>query len=350
MIERDSSLDALEAVQMTHRPRCRGFHNCLSTLKDTTMVLLAFVGLVVLVQVLGGADFEGGGGLPLVGMSWRKYQAQRLANNYMQYLINDEGQLEKKVDTKDKKKKKKKLQVPFTAPDGCEATVVILRHCEKGNIREHCSYAGYERAAYLATIFGDKKEDRWPLPSFIYALTPGKRHNKSKKNYREIEMVRPLASKANVTVNADFDVHADHQLIRDIFGKLRTGDICGKIAVVSWKHSEIPHLAHKLGCGPNQGCPSDYPSKSFDQAWTIKFVYQQLMHSEFKSGWLPDHALWEIYGSVQPEGFDPLSFSKKAGDYVPGGTPFGARWRNPMYEVPERMVFKYSKTNKQIGQ
>jgi hypothetical protein len=84
--------------------------------------------------------------------------------------------------------------------DGCEATVVILRHCEKGDIREHCDYMGYERSVYLATIFGDNQE-RWPAPSYIFAEGPGQRHNKKKMNFREIETVGPLSEKVGVLVD-----------------------------------------------------------------------------------------------------------------------------------------------------
>jgi hypothetical protein len=28
---------------------------------------------------------------------------------------------------------------------------------------------------------------------------------------------------------------------------------------------------------------------------------------------------WNVFGSVQPEHFDPLAFSKSVGDYPPGG-------------------------------
>jgi hypothetical protein len=76
-------------------------------------------------------------------------------------------------------------EVRGDAPEGCEATVVIIRHCEKGSIREHCSYPGFERSVYLATLFGDDGE-RWPAPSQIFALSPG-RHKKM--NFREMELV-----------------------------------------------------------------------------------------------------------------------------------------------------------------
>lgn len=85
--------------------------------------------------------------------------------------------------------------------DGCEATVVIVRHCEKGNIREHCAYVGFERSVYLATLFGDKDHERWPAPSYIFAQGPGQRRNERKMNFREIETVGPVAQKAGVKID-----------------------------------------------------------------------------------------------------------------------------------------------------
>lgn len=64
---------------------------------------------------------------------------------------------------------------------GCESTLLIMRHCEKvgplvsdddGN--EHCSLIGFERARYIATLFGDAPEERWPAPAHLFALSPGK--------------------------------------------------------------------------------------------------------------------------------------------------------------------------------
>jgi hypothetical protein len=78
--------------------------------------------------------------------------------------------------------------------DGCEATVIIVRHCEKGTIREHCSYPGYERSVYLASLFGDGNE-RWPAPSAIFAENP--RRRKDKMNFREMELVGPTSEKVN---------------------------------------------------------------------------------------------------------------------------------------------------------
>lgn len=58
-------------------------------------------------------------------------------------------------------------------------------------------------------------------------------------------------------------------------------------------------------------------------------------HSARKSGKIPKHDVWQVYGNVKDEGFDPLAFSKKMGDYPHGGKASGARWMPMDVEVPE---------------
>jgi hypothetical protein len=65
-------------------------------------------------------------------------------------------------------------------------------------------------------------------------------------------------------------------------------------------------------------------------------VYRTFEHSTHKKLKLPDEPEWRVFGNVQAEGFDPLAFSKKVGDYPPHGTSTGARWRASAVEVPER--------------
>ena len=155
-------------------------------------------------------------------------------------------------------------------------------------------------------------------------------------NFREIETVGPLAEKSNVTIDDSYTIHHAKQLADNIHTFLRTGEMCGKVALVAWKHSNIGHLAHHLGCGPVQGCPLDYSGRTFDNAWQIKFTYRVSDHSAEKDLELPKKPEWEVFGSVQPEGFDPLAFSKKMGDYPSGGTHHGARWKSSAMEIPER--------------
>lgn len=226
----------------------------LLTTKRSLLYSLFFLGVVALFAT--DLKFD----LPLLGQSLKKHQAQSLADEFLLTYLATPRKL------KDQKHHKPPA---INVPDGCEATVVIVRHCEKGSIREHCSYSGYERSVYLSTIFGDDDE-RWPAPSYIFALDAGSRHSKKKRVYREMETVLPLAVKTNLTVDYSYDVQHTKELGQNISDMLRSGKMCGKVAVICWKHSGIPHLAHKLGCGPEQGCPADYPSYSFDQAWQIK--------------------------------------------------------------------------------
>lgn len=43
-----------------------------------------------------------------------------------------------------------------------------------------------------------------------------------------------------------------------------------------------------------------------------------------------------VFGSTQPEGFDPLAFSKLSKDYPLGGTSSGERWSKAEVSLPER--------------
>merc|ERR1719330_679566 len=122
---------------------------------------------------------------------------------------------------------------------------------------------------------------------------------------------------------------------------MRMGEMCGKIAVICWKHINIPALALQLGCGPENGCPTTWKAHDFDSVWQIKYSYHKLMHSPFVSetqerlkkkkrrkdwsSWAK-YPMWWIYGSRQEQGFDPLAFSKKMGDYPEGGRAHSGEW------------------------
>lgn len=228
---------------------------------------------------------------------------------------------------------------------GCETTVLIIRHCEKegplvfdddGN--QHCSYVGFERSRYLATLFGS----RWPVPSQLYALSP-KRHNH--ENYREVETLVPLAKKTGLKIHSNYtEKHHPEALADELFAQLRSGDLCGKLIVVSWKHSLIAELARVLQWNT---APKKYPN-SFDEVWQLKYVYspQNLYHGA-DDFFADDAALkkspfkkkkktktkkgkktrgWAVYGSVTHQNFDPLEFSFKSGDYPKGGKKSGGKY------------------------
>jgi hypothetical protein len=235
-------------------------------------------------------------------------------------------------------------------PAGCESTVIIMRHCEKADVHEHCSYSGFERAAYIATLFQPAGRDsgitakhaKYPTPSYIYATSPGPRGLVGRKmNFRELETASPLALQSKVVIDDTFednptDVAKLSQLIlsriKGTSSSTTDSNMCGKVQVVVWKHSAIGKMARYLGCGHAQGCPVDYKGKSFDDLWILRFVnhpFSQVEHSNTnhlrrhdrhhgrdtrETG--PD---WRVSGYVTQQRFDPLQFSHAMGDYKVDG-------------------------------
>ena len=248
---------------------------------------------------------------------------------------------------------------PYTPLNGCEGTVIIIRHCEKGSLREHCAYIGYERAIYLSTLFGSTPDHRWPKPSYLYALSAGGRSNSNLLNWREIETLLPLSQRINVPIDDSYGIDQRSQLSLHLLTDLiQPGYLCGKVALISWKHDDIPRLAHELGCGPFDGCPDVYPSTTFDDAWQIKFAYHYPFHEEsttlnrgtesnvLLSSSENNNPQWFVYGTVLQENFDPLAFSKRMGDYSEEETG-KHKWINIKGEdnVPENALGTISNNN-----
>jgi hypothetical protein len=229
----------------------------------------------------------------------------------------------------------------------CESTIFLTRHCEKvgpnvedadGNV--HCSYLGLERAHFLATLFGNSKHTRWPAPSHLFALTPDRGEH---LNFREWESLLPLSKATGISTDV---VNRPADLAEAYFSLLQSGDLCGELTVVSWKHDDMPELANHLGCGPENGCPDLYPDDEFDQVWQLKYVFHpiapdfqeveddELMnttsfpHRQLVSSVHKLKKGWSVFSTVTKENFDPLSFSKQAGDYPENGTPSGGRWQD----------------------
>jgi hypothetical protein len=245
----------------------------------------------------------------------------------------------------------------------CESTILLTRHCEKvgpnvedadGNV--HCSYLGLERAAFIATLFGHSKDTRWPVPSHLFALAPDRGTH---WNFREWESLYPLSKATGVST----DLVNSPDLAETYFSLLQSGDLCGKLTVVSWRHDDMPELATHLGCGPENGCPDFYPDEEFDQVWQLKYVFHPILpdveevedderdmyknsssmsptnaamnttntaffHRQLMSAAHKRKQGWSVFATVAKQNFDPLSFSKQHGDYPENGTPNGGRWQD----------------------
>jgi hypothetical protein len=90
-------------------------------------------------------------------------------------------------------------------PVGCESTLLLFRHCKDlgGHVRyedgtSHCSYLGFQRSVYLATLFGNVSDTnaRWPLPSKLYG-----EWNQDGTNKRQYKILKPLSEKAQVPIH-----------------------------------------------------------------------------------------------------------------------------------------------------
>jgi hypothetical protein len=251
-------------------------------------------------------------------------------------------------------------------PKGCETTLVLMRHCEKhgpsvidSHGTAHCSYIGYERSSYITTLFGSDTRARWPMPSHLFALIPDRGTH---MNYREYETLLPLSRKAELAT----ELVRHPNFAADYFNLLQTGELCGKITVVSWKHEYLPELAIHLGCGPEDGCPQLYDENEFDEMWLLKYVFhpplanhylmdnaeeeseeaneedneetdgvnaknldggQRRLQKRHRNGKRSPRDKWSVYATKAKQGFDPLAFSKQSGDYPEGGAPQGGAWR-----------------------
>mmetsp|Transcript_20553 Transcript_20553/g.30878 ORF Transcript_20553/g.30878 Transcript_20553/m.30878 type:complete len:207 (-) Transcript_20553:126-746(-) len=204
---------------------------------------------------------------------------------------------------------------------------MILRHCEAGAAREHCGYMGNLRSEYISTLFGDSPDHRWPSrPSFIYAMAAGERHNDFVQNWREIETVKPLSEKSNVTIDKNFGFPEKKAFVKHLYQMLEEGKFCNKIAVISWKHHDIPNFSHSLGCGPEDGCPMKFGENDYEAVWELTYSYHKEKYAPYvgedttKHGMKKHHPLgeypqWWVYGTVQQEGFDPLRFAKEGGSH-----------------------------------
>jgi hypothetical protein len=76
---------------------------------------------------------------------WIFQNRAKMASFRMKHHRHDDGQQHQKNET---------------VPEGCESTIMLIRHCEKGNFKSHCNYVGHEQSVYLAGRFGNAKHER----------------------------------------------------------------------------------------------------------------------------------------------------------------------------------------------
>ena len=124
-----------------------------------------------------------------------------------------------------------------------------------------------------------------------------------------------------MNVNDSYGIGHESQFTSHLLGLVRSGKICSKTVLISWKHTDIPNLAHQLGCGPKEGCPADFDEMDFDSVWEIRYTYTKEKYAPFPEKDKHKHKYWGlnpewlVFGKVTKESFDPLAYSKSQGTY-----------------------------------
>lgn len=143
-------------------------------------------------------------------------------------------------------------RAPFVddaSPTDEVATVLVIRHCDKDpeSNSPHCTPRGYRRAAWLPTLFGDRGDERFRAPSYVFARRPESNKKKKRPVVRSVETVTPLAETFDVAIDDTYGVDTERDLSTRVKEMVRDGDLTGGLAVVCWKHEQIPQLAYDLG-------------------------------------------------------------------------------------------------------
>jgi len=275
-------------------------------------------------------------GLSFVQQTDRRRQAQALADQALARLNQRQRQQQIRIarnnETSPSFWTNKNSSSRFLRPL-CESTLLLLRHCEdlgpnvkwKRDGSKHCSALGHQRAAFLATQFGNNDSSRWPAPALIYALSKG-------RNERQVEILAPLALASKTKIRRlSFPGAAEladaYLLDRLVVTNSSSDNLCGRVTVVAWKHAYLPGVAHQLGCGPDQGCPLEYAAAAegdndgsdddddfeleFDLVWQLKYVLFASENSNSSNH--NNHTQWRVYGTVTRQHFDPLAFAQQRG-------------------------------------
>jgi hypothetical protein len=158
------------------------------------------------------------------------------------------------------------------------------------------------------------------------------------RNYRQWETLRPLAESMTMTTRIE-GVDGTTTAVLDnnirlipsdpsVFARgtylplLQSGDLCGnKITVVAWEYPTMSALANAVGCGPDQGCPTEMAADDYDHVWQIDFIFppvavaapvEALNETTITSSSRrkPHKQRWHVYGNVVAQGFDPLAISR----------------------------------------
>lgn len=160
------------------------------------------------------------------------------------------------------------------------AMIFIIRHAEKpmDDKDPNLTPVGYKRAQAIPSLFlktpGSPTLPRLPRPNALFATDVSKHSN------RPFETITPLAAALQLTINYSF---ADREFAA-VANEVLSGKYAGKVVLICWHHSEIPHLAHALGAA---SAPDKWDDTVFDQIWMLEWVDGKAQFSTLPERLLP---------------------------------------------------------------
>jgi len=175
----------------------------------------------------------------------------------------------------------------------CKTLVLIIRHCEKEGSERHCNSLGFERAAYLPTLFTGASATSYNAPTALFARMP----EPKKYVLRSIETLEPLSAQIGTPINSSFGAADSVRLADFLIRSIRQDRaLCESTVLVCWEHKMIPTFANRMSSPPFSGdsqsssvgasmnpFPSKWQDSEYDAIWAVEWSLEASSEKNFTS-------------------------------------------------------------------
>jgi broad specificity phosphatase PhoE len=140
-------------------------------------------------------------------------------------------------------------------------TVLIIRHAEPDEA-QGLSSEGQARAAAYASYFKNFALDGQPLPiGYLFSAID------SDNSLRPRLTLEPTAAALGLTIDNDYRTRQVDKVVKAV-GRLPAG----AVALIAWRHGEIPDLLESFGADPAAVLPNGkWPGKVFNWLIVLQF-------------------------------------------------------------------------------
>jgi hypothetical protein len=107
---------------------------------------------------------------------------------------------------------------------------------------------------------------------------------------RSVEMVSPLAETFGLPIDESYGVATEKDLAAKVRSLVTGGDLDDGLAVIAWKHEQIPQLAYDLGWHDKSKERTTWRADDYDTIF-------ELTYTRFSDG------AWRCAGARSREGF-----------------------------------------------